>query len=158
VIAVTLTWEELEYAMDVAVHRAIVAKQDGRRDRYGCAPAQWAHTHVESYPPELAVAKWTGLEWHGPDPYDPDLADVGDDIEVRSTTRRDGCLITHPADKDDRRFYLVIPKGPEDPRTFHIVGWRWGRETKVPRYWRTNTGRPAYFTPQADLHPVGALV
>ena len=69
-------------------------------------------------------------------------ADVGDDIEVRSTVHLNGALIVRDNDDPARRYVLVVC----DPmKGFMIRGWAYGHEAKQPQWLETGNGRPAYW-------------
>jgi hypothetical protein len=69
-------------------------------------------------------------------------ADVGDDIEVRSTVYLNGALIVRDNDDPARRYVLVVC----DPmKGFMIRGWAYGHEAKQPQWLETGNGRPAYW-------------
>jgi hypothetical protein len=93
------------------------------------------------------VAKSLGAYWHGfaSDPFALP-GDVGR-VQVRSTTREDGCLIVQRADPDDAWFVLVVGRVP----TFRLAGWLPGAEAKRPEWWRANAPHPAFFVPQHAL-------
>jgi hypothetical protein len=57
----------------------------------------------------------------------------------------------HDRDKDDDLFILVTGTAP----SFRIAGCIMGRDAKRSEFWRTDTGRPAYFVPQDVLTPLG---
>ena len=146
---VELSWPELEHAWDVGLRQRANAIREGQAARYGAsaAPGDALAMSVLSCGPELAVAKWTGEYWRGPEPYDPLAADVGRDIQVRSTDRANGCLICHQCDADEHRFFLVVGTMP----AFRVVGHILGRDAKRPDHWRTDVSRPAFFVPQYAL-------
>jgi hypothetical protein len=69
-------------------------------------------------------------------------ADVGEDIEVRSTVYLNGALIVRDNDDPERRYVLVIC----DPmKGFMIRGWAYGHEAKQPQWLQAGSGRPAYW-------------
>ena len=107
--------------------------------------------HIDGALAELAVAKALNHYWLPVVSGDPRrlTGDVGD-YQVRSTTIRAGSLIIHPTDPDNARFFLVINTTP----TYNVVGSILGSQAKDPRWWRTDTGRPAFFVPQQALDPI----
>jgi hypothetical protein len=82
-----------------------------------------------------------------------EIPDVGE-VEVRSTTREDGCLIVRDNDHDDRPFVLAIVTPP----MVELKGWMRGCDAKSDRYKRNPNGhREAWFVPQCDLIPMEEL-
>jgi hypothetical protein len=66
-------------------------------------------------------------------------ADVGEDIEVRSTPHLNGSLILRDNDDPARRYVLVIC----DPMLgFAVRGWCYGYEAKTDEWAKTDEGRP----------------
>ena len=69
-------------------------------------------------------------------------ADVGDDIEVRSTVHLNGALIVRDNDDPARRYVLVVC----DPmKGFVIRGWAYGHEAMQPQWRKTGQGRPSWW-------------
>lgn len=105
---------------------------------------------IEGALAEMALCKHMGLYWTaGVNTFKH--PDVGQDIQVRSTTRDDGCLIVRDDDSDDHRFYLVIGSNG----TYEIVGWLYGSEAKKDK-WARNPGgyRRSFFVPQKFLRSI----
>ena len=105
---------------------------------------------------EFAVAKLLGL----PFPTVASLrafkgADLGDDIQVR-TSNLEGCrLIVRPADPMDHRFVAVQILGQG---RFDVLGWRFGRDCQRPEWARGPNGRPtAWFVDRQHLRQVDEL-
>jgi hypothetical protein len=97
----------------------------------------------------MALAKLLNVFWSGAIG-DLRAKDAGR-LQVRSTSRSDGCLILHDKDPDDDVFVLAIGFSP----TFKFRGWITGKSGKDKAYWRDPIGgRPAYFVPQSALRPV----
>lgn len=80
-------------------------------------------------------------------------ADVGEDIEVRSTKYANGALILRDNDADDRRYVLVIV---EPMVGFEIKGWVWGYEAKTTQWYKDDQGRPAWWY-RGELRPIERL-
>ncbi len=75
-------------------------------------------------------------------------ADVGLNVEVRSTIRLDGCLIVRNNDLDDRAFVLAIVDG----KNVDLAGWLYGRDAKKDEWIKNPHGyRKAWFVPQNCL-------
>jgi hypothetical protein len=140
--------EELVVAGMVGVLREVSALTRGRPDAHDCdRDNAWTY-HVNGVAAEIAVAKQEDHYWR-PLSRGPlrGLPDVGVNIQVRSTTRRDGSLIVHKSDPDTAVFYLVVTDLPD----YWIVGRITARDAKQPRFWRMNVPHPAYFVPQSEL-------
>lgn len=152
---VELTWFELWQAVGVGGMRNIQARRLGRPDTHGKDVA-WVEggwgPHIEGAAAEMALAKFTNSYYEGVwTEIDRQRPDVGD-LHVRSTNRENGCLILHEADVSGR-YVLMVGMAPK----FRIAGWINAGEGKVEQYWRTDTGRPAYFVPQGALHDAAYL-
>ena len=144
--AVRLTDEELEFAAIAGAIQQARARAVGLAHSYGYNGDGWG-VHIEGTAAELAVAKALN-RYYVPalHPQRKGEADVGP-YQVRSTERRDGCLILHPEDASDEIVFLVIGRAPD----FDVVGWICAVDGKRPEFWQTYTGRPAYFVPQSAL-------
>jgi hypothetical protein len=69
-------------------------------------------------------------------------ADVGEDIEVRSTEHLNGSLIIRDNDDPARRYVLVVV----DPmRGFAVRGWVYGYEATKDEWHKKGEGRPAWW-------------
>ena len=80
-------------------------------------------------------------------------ADVGDDIEVRSTVHLNGALIVRDNDDPARRYVLVVC----DPmKGFVIRGWVYGHEAKQPEWLKSDEGRPSHWY-RGPLRPFEGL-
>lgn len=152
-MVITLTPREFELAAIHGAMRRCSAIERGQQHHHGltgdAALATW-NLDIEGACAEMAVAKAVNRYWDIlTRPQSPDEGDVGP-YQVRSTTRPGGCLLLHESDSDDAVFILAAGTAP----TFNIAGWLRGREGKNPDYWRTTTGRPAFFVPQEALRPI----
>ena len=80
-------------------------------------------------------------------------ADVGADIEVRSTPHLNGSLILRDNDDPERRYVLVIC----DPmQGFKVKGWVYGYEAKTNEWAKTDAGRP-HWRYKGALRPFSKL-
>jgi hypothetical protein len=147
---VNLTVDELRLAAAVGVERQIQALQNSRRPVYGEAAGGDWQAHIEGAAAEMAVARWFDRFWAGA-LGDLMAADVGK-LQVRATRHPNGSLILHDRDKDNDAFILVIGVSPR----FLLAGWIYARDGKQQQYWRTDTGRPAFFVPQGALRSFAA--
>jgi hypothetical protein len=88
------------------------------------------------------------------------VADVGDDIEVRSTEHPDGALIVRDNDDPRRRYVLVhvdLNERKNQPQMgFEIRGWVWGHEAMTEKWWQDRKGRPSWWY-YGDLKPIDEL-
>ncbi len=150
---VKLTYSEMYVGAMVGILRQIRDLQSGKiggsggRNKPADAP-DWWQVHIEGALKEQALAQYTGCNWTAVgDQYGNDVGPH----EVRSTDLDHGCLLLHDSDADDTPYWLVVGQHGE----YRIVGWIWGRDGKRDEYWQDKSGqnRPAYFVPQAALHP-----
>ena len=144
---VTLTWFEMQYAASVGVARRLSAITRDRPQPYG-TPAEYWGTDIEGAIGELALAKHLNVYW---EPVLKNPKEANGDVDgqqVRATTRANGCLIIHPQDSDDAPFWLALT---HQKPVVTILGPCLGRYGKQQQWWRTDTGRPAYFVPQTAL-------
>lgn len=143
-----LTTADLYLAAQAGILRRISAIKSNRHQRHGNRETALWDQDIEGCIAEMLVAKAFNINWT---PYADDpkslKSDVGEDIQVRSTKRSDGCLLVHPDDPDEQMFVLVTGTGLDKT----IKGYIKGSYAKKPKYWRTSTGRPCYFVPQSDL-------
>lgn len=148
-LQVRLTAEELQQVAFIGAQRRIRALANGRVHRHGYDGADNWSVHIEAAGAEMALAKARDRFWA--DSAAPDYhGDVGQRTQIRHTLRRNGSLIVHPDDPDDYALILVTGEAPD----YLLPGWIWGREAKRDEWWRTDTGRPAFFVPQAALRPI----
>ena len=145
---VKLTIEDLFTAAHAGVLRRLSAIANNRKHIFGDGPEDLWGNDIESCIAEMLVSRSFNVSWR---PYaaDPNVikADVGDNIQVRSTKRKDGCLIMHKKDKDDQYFVLVTGSG----LNMKIKGWIKCADGKKQKFWRDNVPNPAYFVPQSEL-------
>ena len=102
---------------------------------------------------ELVTAKWLGIEWSRSVGTYRHEADVGDEIDVRHTERRDGRLILRPSDHPYRQFVLVTGTPPH----LLLQGWIRGEAAMVPEWCcDPNDYGGAWFVPARALEPIPA--
>lgn len=147
---VTLSWLEVVRAAEVGIRRRVGAMQANRPEPYGKPAFDLWGSDIVSSAAELAAAKALCVYWPGAIQPDHAEGDLGNGLGVRYTPREDGCLIIHPRDSDLATHVLVTGAIP----TFNVVGSIWGALAKKEQWWRTDTGRPAYFVPQSALEPI----
>ena len=135
------------------LQRRFRAIERGAKDNNGNLTVDTFTHDIHGAIAEVFVAKTLGLYCNVASP-NRAVADVGSNIEVRSTIKSDGPLIIRPRDYDDRRYYLVVGMYPD----LKIVGWLTGKEAKCPEYWvdkdRSNQpiNNPYWRIPQSVLH------
>lgn len=138
----------------VALMRNVQNLSAGRRESHGADKAgdkTWDR-HVEGACGELAAAKCLGLFWTGA-VGNLRATDVGP-YQVRTRAKYHNDLILHESDANDQAFILVAGHAP----TYRVVGWILGQDGKRAEYWGDPAGgRPAFFVPQAVLHPMTTL-
>ena len=78
---------------------------------------------------EVAVGKWLGLLPKFVGEWKPGVADLGDDIEVRTAARyRDPLFLWLRGNADPNRRYVLVVKTPNKGYHYDIVGWTYGSE------------------------------
>ena len=157
---ITLTKTQREYADNAGVKRQAYNNSIGQADAYGFKGDGTA-IHVDGARAELAVALALSQGWTDfARDYDKIVADVGTNIQVRSTSYKHGNLLLHPRDKDDQVFVLV--KSHDFP-TMELVGWVLGKDAKRKEYWEDGSlykafaGRACYRYPHTKLKPMDTL-
>jgi hypothetical protein len=102
---------------------------------------------------EIAVAEYFGLTDYMPsNSAYKDEADVGANIEVKYTHRREGDLLIRHRDRDSDYGVLVIG----DINAFIIVGWYPIKEAKTEAYGKHHLPG-CYLVPKAQLKPMDSL-
>ena len=102
---------------------------------------------------EIAVAEYFGLRDYMPsNTAYKDEADVGANIEVKYTHRREGDLLIRHRDRDSDYGVLVIG----DIDAFYIVGWYPIKEAKTEVYGKHHLPG-CYLVPHAELKPMASL-
>lgn len=156
-VAITLTWPEMYLASHAALMRRIGNMRRCIRGKYGAPEDEGAwEPDFFSCQGEMATAKYLNLFWSGTVGLYGSV-DVGGESGVETRTRRKHWhqLILHPDDKDDRPHVLV---SAHNPPTFQLVGWIYGGDGKLQKFWSDPAGgRPAFFVPQEELRPIDEL-
>lgn len=148
---VTLTAYELVMAGTVGVKRYATVIARKIKDPHGQEwnPGSWDR-HIEGACGELACAKYLGRFWSGSVDTFHAGADIGNDIQVRTSGKDDYCLIVYDSDPDAHAYFLLVGA----LGSYRIAGWLYGHEAKRAE-WKTvkQAGRPpAYFIRQEFLH------
>jgi len=153
---VTLTPWEYKAAIDNASTRMAVSKGQGTKDISPTKRTWYDELQIDVLGScgEIAVAKVVNQFWSPSVNTMHRIADVGADIEVRTTTREDGYLIVRENDADDRWFFLVTGQPPH----LTVRGYLLGGDAKRDEWFQpSNNGyRPAWCVPQSALKPIPA--
>lgn len=142
-VLITLNESELLLATMVAAMRHAQNLSRGRTEAHG-AEGGSVDPHITGAIGECAVAKHLNRFWSGA-LGEMRAKDVGR-IQVRSSKLPNPSLILHPGDPDEDRFVLVSVRG----NAVVLLGWIVAKDGKQERFWRTDTGRPAFFV--TELH------
>jgi hypothetical protein len=140
---------EMQHAAFAGVIRHLENMRAKRQSMYGeeADTNDWQRW-IEGAAGEIAVAKYLNAYWPGSGKVG--APDVGERHDVRTTQNHNYKLILHDEDADERIFWLVTGSNGR----YKIHGWIKGHEGKQQKFWTEQTGRPAYFIPQGDLHKI----
>ncbi len=149
----TLTEEETKTATEVGLARYTSSRRHGVTDRLvanlSTDGRKWSD--IWGARAELWFSIISGLPWTGRTSL---VADVGDDIEVKTTEYRDGHLIVRPKDhKDDPTEYIrthtyVLVTHDRKSGTFNYAGYIHGADAMDDQYWHPGD---AWWVPQSAL-------
>lgn len=143
---VVLTFSELLLGSSAGCMRQVENIKLNRKDAYGAGTHNDWQLNIEGVLAEMALSKYLGVYWKGKGEFrETDVADV----DVRSTGHQAGCLILHPEDPDERKFYLLVGSCGK----YRVAGSIMGHEGKSEEFWSdpSGKGRWAYFVPQSRL-------
>ena len=148
---VALSLTEVLQAANAGIYRVVENIKINRGGTHGLKNNNDWNLHIEGALAECALAKFLNVYWEGKGSFNG--VDVGS-VDARSTRHEKGCLIIHPSDDDNRKYYLLTGFDGN----YIVRGWIWGRDAKNQIYWTDPTGknRPAYFIPQSKLNGVDA--
>jgi hypothetical protein len=139
--------------------RAIWCLYREAQHRHGAGWKEFWPYNINGALGEGMAALVTGAKWHRNVRYIQGMPDIGE-YEVRTNAAmrpypyHDTYL--HETDTDERPFIGV--RMHERPDQFEIMGWIWGYEGKLTRFWRTpENGRACYFVPREALLPIELL-
>jgi len=146
----TLTAEESKWAIDTAAARRFESQSHGRKNSHGMPPKyDTVENDNQGAKAELFAANVIGIEW-GATVNSFKGADLGSNIQVKSSKNPNSCLIFRCDDNPKHNYVLVTCAGD----VFTIVGWIPGVEAKKD-CWYTNAQCPSrpkqYFVPQSAL-------
>jgi hypothetical protein len=155
-IKITLTHGEIVAAGAVGVARQAASRNSRSAHGLDESATSGMGYAIEGACAELACAKALNLYWpatvntfSGPD--------IGETIQVRRRLNLPGKrdLYVRPNDDEKYAYFLVWGLCPN----FEIVGYIWGKNAKIEKYYvDTKTRPPAWFIPPDDLHPVERCV
>ena len=146
--------EQQQFAELVGIRRRLRARAKGVVDQLVTEQDPWRVETLGALT-ELACAKALGLEWLDPVFDMPACPDLGGAVEVRYTTRPDGCLLLQKTDPPQAPFVLVVVRNP----ICLLAGWVYGREgMRQDFWWEAGYDRPCYYVPQGYLRPMRSLL
>jgi hypothetical protein len=152
---VELTEEQFQHAIKIGERRQEEALQKRLPDKYGFDGVAGLAIHIEGAAGELAVAETLRIPWGATVNTFKQVADLADNVEIRTRSKSSYDLIVRPDDKDQSIFILVLRTAP---KKFNVVGWIQAAEAKQEKWLQTYGHRPsAYFVPQSALKPIETL-
>ena len=143
--------------MDEGMRRQAVNEAKGLRGRNGGASfgGKALDIHLLGAAGEMAVASYLGMKH---ELYKEVEAKRGSDdlpgIDIKTRSKHSYDLIVQKQENPDKKFVLVTI---ENQKTL-LHGWCYGRQAMDMRYWADPArGRPAFFMPKENLHPMETL-
>jgi hypothetical protein len=107
---------------------------------------------------EFAYCVWAGIDFREhqwlPRPWEDD--DING-IQIRTSGREFGQLLTHDYDPPGAYVLVTLDKQHNDLVVATLRGWQWLHECNRPERWNTRLPYPAYATSQSALHPMSTL-
>ena len=156
-ISFVFTPEERQAAMDEGMRRQSVNEAKGLRGRNGGASfgSKALDIHLLGAAGEMAVASYLGMKHELYKEVEAKRGSYdlpGIDIKTRSKHSYD--LIVQKQENPDKKFVLVTIQNQQTL----LHGWCYGRQAMDVRYWADPArGRPAFFMPKENLHPMETL-
>lgn len=153
---INLTNSQIMMVAQAGIIRHLQFLKRNARPMYGLdANTKW-ELQIEGALGEYALAKCLGKHWEGVGVAGGD--DLGEE-EVRMTEYSDGHLILHPADKDEKRYWLITGKNGK----YIVRGFIYAKDGKLDKYWQNiidqkGNDRSCYKVPQKDLQNPSAWV
>ena len=147
-IEIKLNREELSQGAHLGVDRLVEIW------RPGCV-AHWDR-NIEGALAELAVARALGLDFIPTINTFHEIADIGEEIEVRWTKGRRGSLLIGDNDEETRIFVLVTGRSP----SYLLPGWAYGTDIKSQGNFVTEykEKHQLWGMPQERLRPTEDLI
>ena len=156
-ISFVFTPEERQAAMEEGMRRQAVNEAKRLRGRNGGASfgSKALDIHLLGAAGEMAVASYLGMKH---ELYKEVEAKRGSDdlpgIDIKTRSKHSYDLIVQKQENPDKKFVLVTI---ENQQTL-LHGWCYGRQAMDVRYWADPArGRPAFFMPKENLHPMETL-
>ena len=156
-ISFVFTPKERQAAMDEGMRRQAVNEAQRLRGRNGGASfgSKALDIHLLGAAGEMAVASYLGMKH---ELYKEVEAKRGSDdlpgIDIKTRSKHSYNLIVQKQENPDKKFVLVTI---ENQQTL-LHGWCYGRQAMDVRYWADPAGgRPAFFMPKENLHPMETL-
>lgn len=154
-MAIDVTLNSWEYKACVDLANARMAVSNDRKmnnaSTYKRTYTERMRQEVVGACGEMAVCK--AMNWfHSPSVNTfHGVADIGENIEVRSSEKPNYSLILRDNDADDRWYVLVIG----EPPNLAIIGRMRGADAKQDKWLKNPHGhRPGWFVPQSALTPI----
>ena len=143
--------------MEEGMRRQAVNEAKRLRGRNGGASfgSKALDIHLLGAAGEMAVASYLDMKH---ELYKETEAKRGSDdlpgIDIKTRSKHSYDLIVQKQENPDKKFVLVTI---ENQQTL-LHGWCYGRQAMDVRYWADPArGRPAFFMPKENLHPMGTL-
>ena len=156
-ISFVFTPEERQAAMEEGMRRQAVNEAKRLRGRNGGASfgSKALDIHLLGAAGEMAVASYLGMKH---ELYKEVEAKRGSDdlpgIDIKTRSKHSYDLIVQKQENPGKKFVLVTI---ENQQTL-LHGWCYGRQAMDVRYWADPArGRPAFFMPKENLHPMETL-
>ena len=147
---ITLTNSQWVLAAWCGTRRNILSLTQGDRPGYGCPPDKAWDFNIEGACGEMAAAVALGIEWVPTINTYQARPDLGEGVEVKTTTANRRLLI-RPNMKDSRTVVLVVGRSP----IFNVVGFINVQEAKrIGKIEAPANRPPAYFVTQQQLRPI----
>jgi len=137
----------------------------GTNGRGGQPPGIHADAHIDGVLTEIMAGEYLRLPVTGL--YDRGRRDLDDFAEVRSTRNQDWGLIlandpddgpSGRVDAPDAPFIMCVVEPAIPPTVVYLVGWLLGKDGMIQeQYGTVMGGRPRFFVPFKDLHPMSTL-
>ena len=156
-ISFVFTPEERQAAMEEGMRRQAVNEAKGLRGRNGGASfgSKALEIHLLGAAGEMAVASHLGMKSFL---YQATEAERGScdlpNIDVKTRSKAAYDLIVQKNEPPEKKYILVTIQD----KTTLIHGWIYGKEAMQEKFWADPAkGRPAYFVPKQNLHPMETL-
>ncbi len=171
-LAMYLWPDEIKHAMDVGQQRQDHAVRNGIRDNWSVQVLglDGLQIHQDACLTEKTVSIAFDEEWEG---FRKDFKSIKADVgkrgrlfQVRSTRLERGNLLVQKKEKEEtperlNQIYILtrLHRFP-DEHVVELVGWLYGRECMLPKYWQNGSRHPkfakapCYFVPAKKLRPL----